>query len=57
MQTVPGGRQLISGGVQKEDDGGGADVLGTTEGAGRVRGVWEKDGGRVAGIPSNDAEQ
>ena len=55
MQTVSGGRQSIGGGVRTEDDGGRANVSGMTEGAGRVRGMWEGDGGRVAGIPSDDA--
>ena len=57
MQTVPGGRQPIACGARKDDDGGGADISGTTEGAGRVRGMRERDGGRVAGIPSDDAAQ
>ena len=55
MQTVSGGRQSIRGGVRMEDDGVGADLSGTTEGAGRVRGLREGDVGRVAGIPSDDA--
>ena len=55
MQTVSSSRQSIGGGVRKEDDGGEADVSGTTEGAGRVQGMREGDGGRVAGIPPDDA--
>ena len=55
MQTMPGGRQPIIGGVRTKDDGGGADVSGETKGAGRVWGLWEGDGGRVAGMPSDDA--
>ena len=55
MQTVTGGRQPIGGGIRKEYDGGGADVLVTAEGAGRVQGVRERDGGRVSGIPLDDA--
>ena len=54
MQTVPGGRQPIGGGIRTKDDGGGADVSGEKKGAGRVRGLREGDGGRVAGIPSDD---
>ena len=57
MQTVSGGRKPIGGDVQTEDDGGGADLSRTTEGAGRVRGMREGDGGRVAGIPLDDAAQ
>ena len=57
MQTVSGGRQPIGGayGRKMTGGGGGGDVSGTTEGAGRLRGMWEGDGGRVAGIPSDDA--
>ena len=55
MQTVSGGRKSIGGGVRTEYDGGGANISVTTEGAGRVRGMREGDGGRVAGIPSDDA--
>ena len=55
MQTVSGGRQSIVGGVRKEDDGGGGDLPGATEGAGRVQVIQEVDGGRVAGIPPDDA--
>ena len=55
MQTVPGGRQPIGGVVRKEDDGGGADVSGTTEGAGQVQGMREGGGGRVDGFPPDDA--
>ena len=55
MQIVPGSRQPIGGGVRTKDDGGGADVSGETKGAGRVRGLREVDGGRVAGIPSDYA--
>ena len=29
--------------------------MGTAEGAGQLRGIWERDGGGVAGIPLNDA--
>ena len=50
MQTVPGGRQPIRGGVRTKDDREGADVSGETKGAGRVWGLREGDGGRVAGI-------
>ena len=31
MQTVPGGRQPIGGGVRNKDDRGGADILGETK--------------------------
>ena len=55
MQTVAGNGKLIGGGVQKEDDGGGADLPGAAEGAGQVRGMREIDGGRVSGIPPDDA--
>ena len=41
MQTVPGGRKSIGGGVRKEDDRVGDDLLGAAEGAGRVRGMRE----------------
>ena len=54
---MSGGSQSIGGGVQTEDDGRGYDVSGTTEGAGRVQGMREGDGGRVAGIPPDDAAQ
>ena len=54
---MSGGRQPIGGGVRTEDYGGGADVSGTTEEAGRVRGMQEIDGGKVAGIPSDEAAQ
>ena len=54
MQTVPDGRQPIRGGVRTKDDRGGADVSGEIKGAGRVWGLREGDGGRVAGIPSDD---
>ena len=57
MQTVSGGRQSIGGGVPTEDYRGGADVSGTTEGAGQVRGMREGDGGRVTGIPPDDSAQ
>ena len=57
MQTMSGGRNSIGGGVRKEDDGGGADIPVTAEGAGRVRGMWEGDGGGVAGIPPDDTAQ
>ena len=55
MHTVLGGRQSIRGGVLTEDDGVGADISGMTEGVGRVQGMWEGDGGRVAGTPLDDA--
>ena len=54
MQTVPGGRQKIGGGVQTKHYGGGADVSGDKKGAGRVRGMREGDDGRVAAILSDD---
>ena len=54
MQTVSGGRQSIGGGVRTEDDRGGADVSGTTEGAGQARVMREGNGGRVSGIPPDD---
>ena len=38
-----------------KDDGGGADVSGETKGAGKVQGLREGDGVRVAGIPLDDA--
>ena len=38
-----------------KNDGGGADVLGETKGAGQVWGLREGDGGKVSGIPSYDA--
>ena len=53
MQTVPGGRQLIGGGVRTKDDGVGAGVSGETKGSGRVWGLREGDGGRVAGNSSD----
>ena len=37
-----------------QDDGGGADIPRETKRAGRVRGLREGDGGRVAGSPSDD---
>ena len=49
MQTVPNGRKLVGGSVQTQNDGGGADVLREEKRAGRVRGLREGDGGRVAG--------
>ena len=55
MQSVSGDRQSIGGGVRTEDGGGGADVSGTTEGAGRVQGMREGGGGRVDGFPPDDA--
>ena len=55
MQTASGGRQSIRGGVQTEYDRGGADVSVKTEGAGQVQGMREGDGGRIAGIPPDDA--
>ena len=54
MQTVPGGRQPIVGGVRTKNDRGGADVSGETKGAGRLQGLREGYGGRVAGIPPDD---
>ena len=53
MQTVPSGRQPARGGVQTQDDGGGADIPRETKRAGRVRGLQEGDGGRVAGRTSD----
>ena len=53
MQTVPGGRQPIGGGVRTQGDGVGADVSGETKGAGRVAGspsddtAWEGKGVQV----------
>ena len=37
-----------------EDDGVGSDIPGTAERAGRVRGMRERDGGGIAGIPPDD---
>ena len=37
-----------------EDDGGGTDIPGAAEGASRVQGMQEGDGGGIAGIPPND---
>ena len=54
MQTTPIGRQPVGGGIRTQDDGGGADVSRKTKIAGRVRGLREGDGGRVAGSPSDD---
>ena len=54
MQTVPSGRQPVGGGVQTQDDGGGAEVLRETKRAGRVRGLREGDDDRVPGSPSYD---
>ena len=51
---MPGGRKTIGGGLQTQDDRGGADVLGETKGAGRVRGLQEGDGSRFAGNPLDD---
>ena len=53
MQTVPSGRQPVRGGLRTQDDGGGADILRETKRAGRVRGLLEGDGGRVAGSSSD----
>ena len=55
MQTVPSSRQPVGGGVRTQDDGGGADVLREEKRAGRVQGLQEGGGGRVAGSPSDDA--
>ena len=54
LQTVSGRRNSIGGGVRTEDEEVGADIPVTAEGAGRVRGIREGDGGGVAGIPSDD---
>ena len=54
---MSGGRNSIRSGVLTEDDGRGSDIPGTVEGAGRVRGMQEEDGGRVAGIPPDDTER
>ena len=54
MQTMYCGRQPIVGGVRTQDDGGGAEVLREKKIVGRVRGLREGDGGRVAGSPSDD---
>ena len=51
---MSGGKNTVGSGVRTDDDGGGADILGTVEGAVRVWGLWEVDGGRVAGIPPDD---
>ena len=53
MQTVPNGRQPVGGGVRTQDDGGGADGLREEMRAGRVQGLQEGGGGRVAGSPSD----
>ena len=55
MQTVPSGRQPARGGVQTQDDGGGADIPQETKRAGQVRGLQEGGGGRVAGSSSDDS--
>ena len=55
MNTVPGSSISIRGGVRKEDGEVGSDLTGETEGAGKVRGMRERDGGRVAGISPDDA--
>ena len=54
MQTMLSGSQPVGGGVQTQDDGGAADILQETKIAGRVRGLREGDGGRVAGSSSDD---
>ena len=55
MQTVPSGRKPVEGSVRTQNDGGGADILREEKRAGRVRGLREGDGGRVAGHTSNGA--
>ena len=55
MQTVPGGRQPIGGGIRTRDDRRGADVSGKTKGSGRVWVIREGDGSRFTGIPLDDA--
>ena len=57
LQTVSGSRNPIGGSVQTEDYGGGDDITGTTEGAGRVWGMRGGDGGGVADIPPDDTLQ
>ena len=53
MQTVHSGRKPVGGSVRTKNDGGGADVSREEKRAGRVRGLREGDGGRVAGRTSD----
>ena len=51
---MSGDINTVGSGVQTEDDRVGADILGTAEGEGRVRGMRERDGSRFAGILPDD---
>ena len=54
LPTVSGNINTVGSGVQTKDDRVGADILGTAEGAGRVRGIREGDGGGFSGIPTDN---
>ena len=46
---MPGGGDIVVGGVRETDDGRGPFVLGAAEGKGPVKGELEGDGASVAG--------
>ena len=50
---MPNGRKPVGGSIRTQNDGGGSDVLREETRAGRVRGLWEGDGDRVAGRTSD----
>ena len=50
---MPSGRKSVGGSVRTQNDGGGTDVSREEKRAGRVRGLQEGGGGRVAGHTPN----
>ena len=50
LPSMPGGEDLVGGGIWEKDDRGGPHIPGTSERKGPVRGLRERDGGRIIGI-------
>ena len=52
---MPGGGNVVKGGVRETDDGSGDFLLRNAAGSSSVHRVWGRDGARVAGRPHADA--